>query len=329
MTADLYSVLGVPRDAGDTQLKRAFRELAKIHHPDRNQGDPTAEERFKSAGYAYRVLADPSLRARYDKYGHDGLRDDFNPAHDWAQKPAAEESAWKRAPATGPAPLVMTVEVTPAEAAAGFTREVSYERQVRCTDCKGIGGRGPRPCGICNGLGKTRLGGPACGTCAGGGIRFQKPCGGCRGTAVSRAFNTLIIRVPAGATEDSIVRIKGKGHQRAKVTGDVHVRLRLRAGESSSSVAADLSIVVPISIGEATLGGKVPVETPAGRVMLTIPPGSSGGRRLRIKAHGQAVASGRGDVLAELRILVPRSPSDEARRLLQAFADLDDTLPRK
>ncbi len=328
MTQDLYATLGVARDAPPDALKAAFRRLAKLHHPDRNLGDAGAEERFKACGYAYRVLANPQLRARYDEHGHAGLADDFEPTHEWART-NPDPTSWRRASAVGPGPLLLTIEVTPEEAATGFTREVTYERQIRCQACAGAGGRGPRPCGVCNGLGKKRLGGDPCDACAGSGTRYLSPCSDCRGLAVGRAVNTLLIRVPSGADESSIIRVRGKGHQRGDKDGDVHVRLSLNRQSGPTATPRDVTVILPVTFGEAALGAKVPVDTPAGQVTVSIPAGSSGGRKLRLKGRGHAASTGRGDVIVELRIVVPRDLDPEVRALVEELAARDDSIIRK
>lgn len=325
LTEDLYRVLEVTPDADDGKLKRAFRRLAKIHHPDRNPDDPDAEERFKSAGYAYRVLADPRLRRRYDEFGHDGLRDDFIEPADVSDVPASGPRPWRAAKVGPPAPLRITVQVTPDEARNGFTREITYDRRVDCPRCAGTGGKQPRVCGGCNGLGRTRLGGPECSTCYGTGRRFSAPCKRCRGRGGVRAMHTVLIRVPAGADGSSLVRVRAKGHQYGAVSGDVHVTLAVVAPEPRPP---DVTLDLPISIAEAVLGAKVAVQTPSGGVTLTIPPGSSGGRKLRLRGRGGA-GDEPPDLIVRLRIVVPGGISKEAREHLEAFARLDDTKPRQ
>ena len=219
----------------------------------------------------------------------------------------------------------MTLEVTPQEAAEGFTRQVTYQRETDCTGCAGSGGDGVRMCGTCNGLGKTRLGGPDCAACAGTGRRVTAPCADCHGTGHTAAMHTLLLRVPPDTDASSTIRVKGKGHQRGGLRGDLHVRLRV----TTEPPASEIHLTVPISIGEAVFGGRVPVETPAGRVVLTVPPGSSGGRKLRLRGRGAPSPTGRGDVIAELRIVVPQNLTAEARRHLSAFVALDKSKPRK
>ncbi|HYH93266.1 MAG TPA: J domain-containing protein [Candidatus Saccharimonadales bacterium] len=345
---DYYAVLGVPRTASQSEIKKAFRKLARTHHPDTNTGDAEAERRFKAVNEANAVLSDPDKRALYDRLGKDweGSARAGAPAGAGARAAAGDPFAGFAGASRGN----VRYEFHTAGDPGGFSDFFNAFFAGASEPVAGTGpGRGRRATGgptfeeILAGMGMrpdgTTEGGPATTGARPGNGRGSAPAAS-RPTAeavaeitLDEAFHgttrlidiegkRLEVTIPKGADTGSRIRLTGK----APGGGDLHVVVRQVADPVFKRRGADLDRELPIPLREALLGGDVPVDTPKGRVLLTIPPGTQSGRTFRLTGRGlpRFKADGFGDVFVRVRVVLPTDLSDEARAAAERFLDLAD-----
>ncbi|MDQ7794075.1 MAG: molecular chaperone DnaJ [bacterium] len=349
---DYYEVLGVPRDASQADVKRAFRELARKHHPDVNPGDPTAEDKFKAINEAYEVLGDPEKRRRYDQFGHpspgmgDGGPgfDPFSGLGDLFEAFFGEGTGGaRRGPRRG-RDLGYELELDLEDVFKGLEVDVEVAREENCPVCDGSGARigsPPRTCPRCAGRGRveavqsTLLGRfvtmQPCDRCGGEGRVVEDPCPDCRGAGRVRRRRRLAVKVPPGVDNGSRLRLPGEGEAGAQggPPGDFYVLVRVKPHPVFSRRGRDLFCELPVSMVTAALGGEMAVPTLEGEVNLTIPAGSQPGVTLRLRGKGMPTRSGRGDLHVTVRVDIPRRLSIEQRRLLEEFARLAGEEPRE
>ncbi len=351
---DYYDVLGVGRQAGDADVKKAFRRLARELHPDVNDHDPEAEAKFKEAAEAYEVLSDPERRRAYDAYGHEGLRarggapdfDGFGSFSDifsafFGGGSGFESAFGGRRGAGGAvqgADAAVAVEVELAEAARGVSVEVAYAVTERCSTCNGNGAEPGTPivtCPRCDGSGqlqavsRTPFGQvvrtAACDTCGGDGRIAEQPCSTCRGAGAVQSERTLQVDVPAGIADGQRIRITGRGHagERGGPPGDLYVLVRVLADERFLRDGEDLVTVIDVPAPRAALGTTVQVPTLDGDVPLDIPAGTQPGETMTLRGRGlPPLRRGRtGDLRVVVNVAVPRRLSREQRDLLERLAD--------
>lgn len=346
---DYYEVLGVGRDATVPDIKRAYRQLAVQFHPDRNPDDPEAEERFKEASEAYAVLSDAEKRARYDRFGHEGVSANgftgFDPASfgDFADVlgdlfgvsfgDIFGTQRRRGGPRRGH-DLQYTLKITLEDAAKGVERVIRIPRLVRCPSCSGSGaepGTSPEPCGTCRGAGQVlfRRGflsvSQTCPSCAGAGRINRHPCQGCSGRGRVEEENSLRVKVPAGVATGMRLRLSGEGEagESGGPAGDLHVVVSVDEHERFVRDGSDLHVEVPISVFSAMLGGQLEVSTVLGESRaVAIEPGAQPGDVLRLRGDGmpQLESKRRGDLRVHLKVVVPRRLSDEQRRLIAEVA---------
>src|SRR5947208_1148287 len=343
---DYYELLGVGRDASETEIKRAFRRLARELHPDVSEA-PDADERFREVVEAYEVLSRTETRDLYDRYGHAGLRSGgFDPGHVDFGSLADLFSAFfgddvlfgarSRGGGARGADLAATVEINLVEAAHGVTREVPFEVAVTCTRC---GGDGAEPdseittCPTCNGTGRLQqvtrsvfgefVRTQTCPTCAGSGRRIERPCAECRGAGRVVEERTLAVEIPPGIHHGQRIRLSGEGHAGlvGGRAGDVYVEVRIRPDERFVREGNDIYSTVELTLPQAALGATLTVPTLEGDVELTFGPGTQPGEVRVLRGKGLPVLQGfgRGDQRVLVNVLVPRQLSDEQRRLLEEF----------
>jgi molecular chaperone DnaJ len=352
---DYYDVLGVPRDAGDGDIKKAFRRLARELHPDVNKHDPDAEDKFKEAAEAYEVLSDPDRRATYDRYGHEGLRsggyapnfDSFGSVSDIFEaffgggSPFGDIFGGGGVRASGPmqgGDVAVGAEVDLAAAAHGTSVEVSYDQIVRCENCAGNGAEPGTPivsCSRCGGSGqlsavtRTPFGQMVrtaiCDVCGGDGRVAEKPCHVCdgRGRTVERA--KVSVEIPAGIADGQRIRVGGRGHagERGGPPGDLYVQIRVREDPRFLRDGDDLITAVDVAAPLAALGTKVEVPTVDGPVELEIPAGTQPHETLTVRGAGMPALRGRrtGDLRVVVNVVIPKHLSREQRELLKELAD--------
>jgi molecular chaperone DnaJ len=351
MPETLYETLGVEKGASSDEIKKAYRKLARKYHPDTNQGDKAAEERFKQVQTAYDVLSDPEKRKAYDRFGSTNGRGAPGPGggnvdfgdFDWSGDlgdilggifgnlggTAGGGRRGRPQPVRG-ADVETEVRLSFEDSLRGAEAKVPVELTVACSECGGTGaqpGTAPVICPECNGRGvKAESQGlfalsQPCPRCRGNGTVIEKPCAKCKGSGRERRLRTYTVKIKPGVKDGTKIRLKGKGEagRNGGPTGDLIVVTRVEPSPTYERRGDDLVVQVPVSFPTATLGGKVEVPTPDGAVSLKIPAGSEDGKLLRIKGRGapRLGGSGKGDVLARVRIQVPKRVNKKERELLE------------
>ncbi len=343
---DYYEVLGVPRNASQEEIKRAFRRLARQYHPDVNKS-PEAEERFKEINEAYAVLSDPQKRAQYDRFGHAGVGE-VNVPQDWADlfqffaDLFGDLSGWgsTRRPTRG-RNLNVTLTLSFEEAVFGGERTIQVERDEPCPTCHGTGlppGARPSVCRTCGGRGVVRqahhtwLGTlvqeVVCPTCHGQGVEITGYCPTCRGSGRVPQTVTLRVPVPPGVENGDRLRVSGEGHvgERGGPRGDLIVTLRVLPHPYFRRQGDDIVLELKINVAQAALGSEVEVPTVDGPARLRIPPGTQPGQVLRLKGKGvPRRRGGRGDQLVVIQVEIPKHLTPEQRRLFEELARTLDT----
>ena len=339
--ATLYDTLGVPKNASADEIKKAYRKLAREHHPDASGGD---EARFKEIQGAYDVLSDAEKRKQYDAFGSaDGrvggfpggganVNFDFNDLSDLFGGRLGDifGRGNARQPSGRGADVQAEVRVSFDDSLRGLEAQIPVEAEAACRECGGSGaqpGTAPIICPECRGRGVTvesqGLFGLShtCPRCHGAGTVIEKPCPRCHGSGRERRTRRYKVKIPAGVKNGTQIRLKGKGEPGygGGPPGDLIVLTRVADSPLYKRRGSDLEIEVPVSFADAALGSKVEVPTPDGPVSLTIPAGSESGKLLRIKGRGapKLKGGGKGDVLARLKIAVPKKPSKKERELLE------------
>lgn len=342
--ADHYDILGVRRDAGADEIKRAYRQLARRYHPDANPGDPDAVDHFKQVNHAYEVLSDPDKRQRYDMFGDEragaGGFADFGGISDlFSSFFGGGMGAQTR---TGPArgsDVLAEIELTLEEAATGVEREVEIATLQECPDCHGTGaapGTFPSRCSDCGGTGelrtvrRTMLGNmmtaTTCPRCRGRGEEIVTPCKLCSGAGRVPLSDTLSVHIPPGVDDGAQLRVSGRGEagMRGGRAGDLYVGIRVAPHETFRRVGDDLGCEVPLPMTVAALGGTVDVPTLDGPEVVEIEPGTQSGEVVRLRGRGMPHLNGRGrgELVALLKVETPTDLTPEARDLLRRFAEL-------
>jgi molecular chaperone DnaJ len=334
----LYDTLGVAKNASADELKKAYRKLAREHHPDQG-GD---EVRFKEIQGAYDVLSDPEKRKQYDAFGSANGRgpaggpqfQDFD-LGDLGDLFGGLFGGGGRQQRRGPQPergadLQTEVHLSFEDALGGVQVPVRADVETACHTCGGSGaepGTAPTVCPQCNGRGVVSdsqglfsLSHP-CPRCRGNGTIIETPCHTCRGSGRERVQRTYQVKVPAGAKDGTRIRLKGRGEQgrNGGPAGDLFVVARVAASPLYERRGADLVVDVPVSYADAALGAKVEVPTPEGPISLKVPAGSQHGKLLKVKGRGapKLKGGGKGDLLARLRLDVPEKLSKKERELLE------------
>jgi molecular chaperone DnaJ len=350
---NLYDVLGVPKNASADEIKKAYRKLAREHHPDRNPGDEAAEERFKELQGAYDVLSDPEKRKAYDTFGSaNGRRSpsgftnvdfgDFDLGDLFGGLFGGGRGAGRRAPAgQRGSDLEVEVSLSFEDSLRGLETKIPVEVETACRDCGGSGakpGTSAKICPECKGRGVLAesqgmfaLSTP-CPRCRGNGTVIEDPCPRCRGTGRERRTRRYSVKIPAGVRDGTRIKLKGKGEAGygGAPAGDLYVITRVAASPVYERRGSDLVVNVPVTYPEAALGATVEVPTPEGPVSLKVPAGSQDGRLLRIRGRGapKLNASGRGDVLARVKLHVPKKLTKKEREALENYQKISRDQPR-
>jgi molecular chaperone DnaJ len=348
---DYYEILGVPRDASEEEIKRAFRRAAQRHHPDVDKSDG-AEERFKELNEAYRVLGDKQRRSAYDMFGHagvggaagggfEGFGGGFGPFGDifdafFGGSPTGTRQR-RRVVAGADLRYDLTIEF--AEAMSGVTKEISFPTLVTCDVCGGSGGEPgtePETCPECNGTGERRrvsqtiLGQmvniTACPRCNGEGRIIATPCHNCRGDGRVRQERTLQVTVPAGIDSGQRIALEGQGESgpRGGPPGDLYVVVTVREHPELVRRGTELYHELPITFPQTALGATFQVPTVEGPEDLAVPAGTQSGTELRLKGRGvpRLRGSGRGDLHVIVTVVVPEKPSKAERDLLKQLNEV-------
>jgi molecular chaperone DnaJ len=341
----LYDTLGVKKGASGDEIKKAYRKLAREYHPDRNPGDAAAEEKFKEVQHAYDVLSDDDKRKAYDRFGQQNGRPGAGPQNvnvDFGDFNIGDlgdlfgglfggggRAQARRQPVRG-ADVEAEVRLSFEDSLRGAEAKVPVDMTVACHVCGGTGaepGTAPVICPECNGRGvKAESQGlfalsQPCPRCRGNGTVIEQPCKNCKGSGRERRIKTYTVKIKPGVKDATRIRLKGKGEAGSNggPAGDLVVLVHVDTSPVYERRGDDLVVNVPLSYATAVLGGKVEVPTPDGPVALKIPAGSEDGKLIRIKGRGapKIGGSGKGDVLARVRIQVPKRVNKKERELLE------------
>jgi molecular chaperone DnaJ len=342
---DYYELLGVSRTAGDGDIKKAFRGLARTLHPDVSN-EPDAEERFREVVEAYEVLSKPETRQLYDRYGHEGLRGGgFTPTTFDLGSLADLFGAFfgddlfgvgARPRRARGADVVAQIEIELEEAATGVARQVPFPVTVSCATCGGSGakpGTQPVACATCSGRGRlqhvsrTAFGefvrSQTCPACGGLGQVVEDPCLDCEGSGRTVEERALDVQVPAGIHDGQQIRISGEGHagELGGRAGDVYVQVHVKPDPRFVREGNDIFCTVDLTMTDAALGTRVKVPTLEGEVELELEPGTQPGTLRVLRGRGMPVLQGfgRGDQRVLVNVQVPRRLTEEQRRLLEDF----------
>jgi molecular chaperone DnaJ len=352
---DLYIVLGVPRGASTAEIKRAYRRLARRYHPDINPGDREAASRFRQILEAYETLTDPERRRRYDSgssgrggdeasaFGFAGF--DFSatgPQGDRAttfgdlfEDVFARRSTRGRSDgASRGADLHLKASLSFEDAWRGVQWPVTVTRHEACRSCAGSGYHRTveSRCVSCEGSGVVRsvrghmVFSKNCPHCGGTGRLRQLVCETCQGQGVETRSESLNVRIPPGVDDGARVRVPAKGHAgvRGGAPGDLFIDVEVRPHPVFTRVGDDLQLAVPIAIHEAALGARIELPTPDGPVRLRVPPGTQSGQRFRLRERGVPSTKGpRGDLIVEVRLMLPRVLDERSKELLREFGRIN------
>lgn len=345
---DYYEVLGVARTATEADIKRAYRTQAVKHHPDKNPGDHTAEEKFKECAEAYAVLSDSQKRAAYDRFGHSasaaggGFDSGFSNIEDifdmFGFGDMFGSRGGTRSTVQRGADLRYDLEITLEDAATGKEEKLRIPRLETCDECEGRGaekGTSAETCITCRGSGQTRYQQGffsvmrTCPNCSGRGQIIRTPCKKCRGAGRVEKERTLEVKIPAGVETGSRLRVTGEGESgpNGGPSGDLFVVLHVKEHETFERQGANLYSAVPVTFAQAALGAEIKVKTLDGEEDLKIPAGTQTGTIFRIKSQGMPALGGRGkgDLFVAVTLITPKSLTKEQRKLLEQLAEVEDT----
>ena len=347
---DYYDVLGVPKNASDDDLKKAYRKLAMKYHPDRNQGDgaKAAEEKFKEAKEAYEMLSDAQKRAAYDQFGHAGVDPNMG-----AGRGAGPEGFGGFAEAFGDIfgdifggsrrggggqqvyrgnDLSYAMEISLEEAAAGKDSQIRIPSWESCETCKGTGakpGTSPKTCSTCNGSGTVHMRQgffsiqQTCPHCRGTGKIIPDPCTSCNGAGKVKRQKTLEVKIPAGINEGMRIRSTGNGEPGTNggPPGDLFIEIRVKPHEIFERDGDDLHCTVPVGLTTAALGGHIEVPTLGAKAEIELPEGTQHGKTFRLRGKGikGLRASYPGDLYCHVSVETPVKLTEHQRKLLKEF----------
>ncbi len=338
-TRDYYEILGINKKASADEIKKAYRRLARKYHPDLNPGDAAAEKKFKEINGAYEILSDPKKKQEYDQFGEtpfegaqgfegfsshgfdfraDGAEDIFsNLFGNFRQQEVRLRGA----------DLSTRLDITLEEAFHGVTKPIKLTRTITCKSCGGSGAESSRICSKCHGVGSIkqsrgvfRLSQP-CPSCNGAGKIISKKCSACGGSGSGVSSSTIKVRIPPGADTGSKVKLRGMGSAGTMggPAGDLYIELRVKPHTTFRREGNNIYVDVPVTIIEATLGGKIKVPTLDGTVTMTLPPGTDSGKKFKLKGKGipNRKTGARGDEFAVINIVVPKKVTKKTKEALE------------
>lgn len=340
---DYYEVLGVSRNADEAELKKAYRRLAMKYHPDRNEGDARAEEKFKEAKEAHDVLSDAQKRAAYDQFGHAGVSNSAAAGAAGAGFGDIFDSVFGDIFGGGGrgsnrvhrgADLRYNLELSLENAVAGTTVKIRIPKMIECKSCQGSGARkgsAPVTCPTCAGQGQVRMQQgffsvqQACPQCRGQGKIISNPCGPCRGQGRVRDSKTISVKVPEGVDNGDRIRLSGEGEagENNGPAGDLYAHISVKEHPIFVRDGTDIYCDVPISFAAVTLGGELEVPTLDGKVKLKIPAETQSGKLFRLRSKGvrSVRSSSKGDLLCRVIVETPVKLNSKQKELLQEFEE--------
>ena len=352
MAKDLYEMLGVSRSASADEIKKAYRKLAIKYHPDKNQGNKEAEEKFKEISHAYEILSDSKKRAQYDQFGEAAFQnggggggayqdpfDIFSQVFGGGGGSIFEDlfgggRRAQRGPQRGD-DLRYDLQITFEEAIYGADKKIEIPKLVQCDECGGSGcekGSSKKRCSRCGGSGQTTVSQgfftmrQPCPACRGTGEVIEKPCKKCRGEGRVQTKKQLQIHIPPGVDTGSKLRISGEGGAgpMGGPAGDLYIFIHVEPSKVFQREGTDLLCEVPVTFATACLGGIIDVPTTTGKTRMKVPAGTQSGTILRLKGKGVVALRGgsRGDLHVRLIIETPVKLDSKAEKLLKEFEDL-------
>jgi molecular chaperone DnaJ len=351
---DYYEVLGVERGASDQDLKKAYRRLAHQVHPDKNQTDPEAEEKFKEAAEAYAILSNSEQRQRYDRFGHAGVSNSAANAS-WGAPGfggiedilgdlfgfgdvfgSTGRGGSRRSSSQRGADLRYDLEITLEQAAEGMTAQLRIPKLETCETCTGSGakpGTKPEVCRTCQGAGQVRFQqgffsvSRTCSTCRGVGQVISSPCETCHGSGRVEHEKSIEVKIPAGVETGSRLRLQAEGESGSfgGPPGDLYVVIHVAEHEEFERQGNNLYASVPVTFAQAALGAEVDVKTLHGTESLKVPAGTQTGTVFRVRGQGMPVLGGRGkgDLFVSVSVITPTSLTREQRKLLEQLAKIE------
>lgn len=360
MKKDYYEVLGVQRSAAKDEIKKAYRRLAVKYHPDRNQGNKEAEEKFKEATEAYEVLADDKKRQAYNQFGFAGVESmggpapqDFSTIFQGFEDIFGDFSGFfdsffggstrrggrsSYSSARRGADLRYDLEITLVEAVFGTKKELFFDHNETCTGCNGSGadqGTGKKVCPTCGGSGQVRRSSgffsiaSTCPTCGGVGEIIEKPCRVCSGQGLVKKKRKIKVTIPVGMTSGKRIHITGQGDGGIDggPPGDLYVYIQVSPHEYFERAGNDLYCAIPVSISQASLGTDILVSTLENgrKVRVKVPPGTQNGKMLRLRNEGITSLNNpnrKGDLYIRIQVRTPTKMSARAKVLLKEFAEI-------
>jgi len=356
---DYYEVLGVEKGASEADIKKAYRQMAKKHHPDLNQGDKTSEAKFKEVNEAYEVLSDKDKKVKYDQYGHAGVDpnfggggfgggfsgfggggfgfDDLGDIFNMFTGGSGSSSRRRTGPQKGQ-DINYELDVEFNEAVFGAKKELNIHRNEACTDCKGTGakaGSDVETCKACGGTGEVRFAQNSlfgrtisvrpCEECGGEGKKVKDPCVTCSGKGYVRKNRKITIDVPAGVDSGMVMPLRGEGHNGTKggPAGDVNIHFKVKPSKIFRRKDTDVYEDVLISITQASLGAEITVPTLEGDTKYTLSEGTQTGTTFKLKSKGipnVRYTSQRGDLYFTVKVDVPKKLTEQQKDILKSFA---------
>ena len=351
---DYYEVLGVSRDATPEEIKKAYRKLAMKYHPDKNQGDKEAEEKFKEASNAYEVLSDPEKRRAYDQRGMAGVHDmgfqgftDFEDIFsrfgdifggdfvDFGFEDILGSRSRRPKSSQRGADIKYKITISFLEAAFGAEKQIQVPRTESCDVCQGAGGTGSMICPQCKGSGQISRGGrmgglfnisTTCNRCGGTGSVFKSPCSACRGAGQINLNRTITVKIPPGIDDGQTLRLQGQGDSGIKggSSGDLYVTVKVQPHPTFKRKGLNVIYEASIPFATAALGGEIKVPTLKGNATLKIPKGTQCNQTLRLRGQGIVDKKGnKGDQLVKISIAVPKRLSRQQEEILRQYAQIE------
>jgi molecular chaperone DnaJ len=358
-----YEILGVPKGSTAEEIKKAYRKLAREYHPDRNPGDASAEERFKEVQGAYDLLSDPEKRKQYDTFGSANGRGGFQGGGNvnfsdfnvgdlgdlgdlfggiFGGRGGGGRAGGRTSRAQRGSDVEVQVNLSFEDSLKGVETKIPVTLETACSECHGSGakpGTAPKICPECHGRGVVAesqgffaLSQP-CPRCHGNGTVIEDPCPRCGGSGRERRTKRYTVKIPAGVKDGTRIRLKGKGEAgfAGGEAGDLYVVTRVQPSKLYERRGDDLVVDVPVTFSEAALGATVEVPTPDGPVSVKVKPGTQDGTLLRVKGKGapKLKGSGRGDLLARVKVEVPKKLKKRERELLEELQKQSHDDPRE
>ncbi len=364
---DFYEILGVPRNADEAEIKKAYRKMALKHHPDKNPGDKASEERFKEAAEAYEILSDKGKRQRYDQFGHAGMgnggghgaggfgggmsMDDIFSQFGDIFGSGGFGGGFGRSSGGGRrvnrgTNLRVKVKLTLEEIANGIQKKIKVNKYISCTSCHGTGaehGSGFSNCSTCHGSGHvtrvtdTILGRmqttTTCPHCGGEGKTIKNKCNTCFGDGIVKGEEVIEINIPAGVSDEMQLSMNGKGNAAARggIPGDLIIAIEEEPHAHLKRDGINLHFDLHISFIDAALGTAIEVPTIDGKARIKIEPGTQGGKVLRLRDKGLPDINNnrhRGDILVDINVWTPKHLSSEERSVLEKLKDSENFKPK-